>query len=244
MVIHFKSIALSILATLAMQPANASDVYEIQYKGFKIWLDCDSKSAIQWKYQARRDMGNHERYQTFYKDPKLPSKCQQTSVSSYKNPKGKVQYDRGHLVPANAMDSNQLTIKQSNIMTNVLPQVAVMNRGAMLETELWVECRRDKEPITVIGGVYQGNMPHDGDFMISHGITAPEAFWKVAYANNTVIAWWIPNSTDAVAKNIDNYIVTPREIEKRINREIDVPIFLKKNRAPRTNAMTKGCQRS
>ena len=32
-------------------------------------------------------------------------------------------FDRGHLVMSNHMDDNKLAIKQSNYMTNVLPQV-------------------------------------------------------------------------------------------------------------------------
>ncbi|HIG39559.1 MAG TPA: hypothetical protein EYQ14_03340, partial [Gammaproteobacteria bacterium] len=41
------------------------------------------------------------------------------------------RYDRGHLVPANHLDYSKKAIKQSNYMTNILPQAANMNRGAV-----------------------------------------------------------------------------------------------------------------
>lgn len=240
----FAKIALMIGVSVSSLPTFSQDLYQIDYKGFTIWLDCNTKSAVGWKYIARKDTGNYDRYNSFFRDPNLPTKCSQTSTNSYKTGKGQIKYHRGHLVPANAMDYSDLTIKQSNIMTNILPQVAQMNTGAWKETEVYVECRRDKYPITVVGGVFDGNTPINGDFKISHGIQAPEAFWKVAYSGNQAIAWWIPNSPLAKSSMIDSYIVTPKQIEKRIGREIDVPIFLKNKRATETNASTSYCKRS
>ncbi len=225
-------------------PAFSAEIYNIQYSGFQIWINCDTKSAVRWKYTARRDTGNHKRYDNFFLSPDIPSRCQQTSVNTYKTGKGQVKYDRGHLVPANAMDSNIVSIKQTNTMTNILPQVAQMNRGSWYQTELYVECRRDREPITVVGGVYTGTMPSNGDFSISHGVIAPEAFWKVAYGSNDIIGWWITNSTEATASKVDDYIVSAQEIERRIGQKIDVPIFLKNKKPTQTNALTAGCKRS
>ncbi|ACH64760.1 DNA/RNA non-specific endonuclease [Aliivibrio fischeri] len=239
-----KKICITALASTFSICVYADPIYQISYKGFDIWLDCTTKSAIQWKFVAGKDMANYERYNRFFRDPNLPNKCQQTSVSTYKTGKGKIKYHRGHLVPANVMDNSDLSIKQSNIMTNVLPQVAQMNTGAWLRTEQYVECRRDKANITVVGGVYTGNTPEDGDFMITHGIKAPEAFWKIAYFGNEVIAWWVPNSPNATASKIDDYIVTPAEIEEKIGHEIDIPVFFKNKKPLKTNALTSDCNRS
>ncbi|MBF4374386.1 DNA/RNA non-specific endonuclease [Vibrio anguillarum] len=221
-----------------------AEMLEIQYKKFTIILDCDTKSAVEWHYVATKDEGNAERLPDFYFDPNVPSRCQQTSTKTYKNRKGMVKYDRGHLTPANAMDGSKQTIAQSNIMTNVLPQAAVMNRGAWLMTERYVECRRDNSPVTVIGGVFVGTTPPDGDFRLSHGVVAPEAFWKVAYFANDIIAWWVPNSSLATAEMIDSYIVSVEEIERRIGKQIEVPIFLKDKTQLKTNAITSNCDLS
>lgn len=228
--------ALTLLSTLAH-----GQVYEVKYKAFTVWLDCDTRSAVGWKYIAGKHTANYDRSSSFYLDPNIPSKCQQTSTSTYKTPNGSVYYDRGHLVPANAMDSDMVAIKQSNIMTNVLPQAAKMNRGSWLETERWVECRRDIQPVTVLGGVYTGTPPAYGDFSVSHGVIAPEAYWKIAYYGDQLIAWFIPNSPEATANMVDTYIVTVAEIEQKIGRMIDVPIFLKDKKPYSTNAITAGC---
>lgn len=232
-----------LLLSLLSSPVYADTAtHEIQYKGFKVWLDCSTHSATRWEYRTTKDTDNLPRDDYFYLDPNIPSKCQQTSTRTYKTPKGAVKYDRGHLVPANAMDSDPVSIRQSNIMTNVLPQVAQMNRGAWYQTEVYVECRRNEFDLTVLGGVYRGTMPADGDFLVSHGVTAPEAFWKIAYWGNQLIAWWVPNSEEAVASRIDDYITTVKEIENRVGYSIDVPDYLKEMKPFSTSARTASCK--
>ena len=49
-------------------------------------------------------------------------------------------------------------------MINIVPQVDKVNRGAWLESEMLVECLRDLEVLTVIGGaVYPGSGPVPDD---------------------------------------------------------------------------------
>ncbi|MCG9579566.1 DNA/RNA non-specific endonuclease [Vibrio tubiashii] len=238
-----KKLLCLLTSSLAFSSFASTELMLVKYRDFTITLNCATKSAVAWSYTATRDRNNYRRHDAFYFNDTVPSRCQQTSQEPYRS-KGEVKYDRGHLVPANAMDSDQLSMAQSNDMINVLPQVAQMNRGAWLQTEVYVECRRDRAPVTVIGGVYQGEMPTDGNFMITHGIKAPEAFWKVALSGNEVIGWWIPNSTIATKSQIDSYIVSVAEIESRAGVEIDVPSFLKNKKPTSTNAFTEGCKRS
>ena len=68
----------------------------------------------------------------------VSSSCQQLSAKTYKQ-KGQ-RYDRSHLVPANHLDYSKAAIRQSNFMTNILPQAASMNRGAWLLTKEITEC--------------------------------------------------------------------------------------------------------
>ena len=49
-------------------------------------------------------------------------------------------YDRGHMIPANHWDHDKSTIKQTNYMINIMPQMDKMNRGAWLETEMVGVC--------------------------------------------------------------------------------------------------------
>lgn len=79
-------------------------------------------------------------------------------------------YDRGHQVPANHLNTSEEAIKATNTMTNILPQAANMNRGAWLRTEEIIECYRDISELLVIGGVIWGNNAADDFFVVSHGV--------------------------------------------------------------------------
>ena len=175
-----------------------TELFRVNYEGFTVWLDCDRRSAVRFEYTASKDTGNYKRHSKFYLDPNVPEHCQQTSTASYKTNSGR-RYDRGHLFPANHGDSNKLTIKQSNFMTNILPQSANFNRGAWLQTEEIVECYRNLEPLHVMGGaLWETPMP---DSFPSHGIKeVPSHFWKVILREDRAIAWIIPNNPDAKRK--------------------------------------------
>ena len=99
----------------------------------------------------------------FALDPKIPKNCQKITAKAYGR-----SYDRGHQVPANHMDYSAIAIKQTNYMTNILPQAANMNRGAWLQTEKIAECYRDIAELLVIGGVIWGNNEADDYFVKSH----------------------------------------------------------------------------
>ena len=192
----------------------------LPYEGFTIVLDCKHKGAVQFEYEAIADTGSFSRKHSFKLDPNAPPNCQQTSSDSYSAPG--VRFDRGHLVPANHLDHSKLAISQSNYMTNILPQVASMNRGAWLRTEELIECRRDKENLHVVGGVVWGRNPDDDWFLESHGVETPDYFWKAVIANNEVIAWLIPNSARATRSRLDKYLISVDELVEFLGN--DYPI--------------------
>jgi endonuclease G, mitochondrial len=91
-------------------------------------VDCDKRGAVKFQYNAQHDTGSYKRLKSFHIDPNVYSSCQQFSAKTYK--KKSQRYDRGHLVPANHLDYSKVAVRQSNFMTNILPQAANMNRGA------------------------------------------------------------------------------------------------------------------
>jgi endonuclease G len=190
----------------------------LDYQGFTVWLDCEKRSAVKWRYNAQHDGGNQARDDSFRLDPYVPKECQQTSAKGYGN-----GYDRGHQVPANHLDASPVAIKQSNYMTNILPQTSQMNRGAWLLTEEIIECYRDIDELLVLGGVVWGNEPADDYFVRSHGVKTPDAYWKVIIrGNGNAIAWIVPNTKDATQSKLDSYIVTVADIEKRTGEKLPV----------------------
>jgi endonuclease G len=219
------------------------NLLKLEYEGFTVWLDCEKRGAVKFQYNAQHDSGNQARAKNFKLDPDVPAKCQQTSTKGYGH-----GYDRGHQVPANHLDYSKTAIKQSNYMTNILPQTSQMNRGAWLLTEEIIECYRDIDELLVIGGVIWGNNPADDYFVQSHGVKTPDAFWKVVIRgtgqNEMAIAWIVPNSTDATKKNLDRYLVNIDELEKVTGERIAVADYAKHDKPNTSWLIPTGCNKS
>ena len=204
-------------------------------------MNCWKRGAVKFQYNAQRDTGNFKRHKRFHYDPYLPKSCQQTSTKSYQEPEQR--YDRGHLVPANHLDYSKKAIKQSNYMTNILPQAANMNRGAWLLTEEITECYRDIDELLIIGGVIWGYNPDDDFYIGSHGVGTPDYFWKVIVRNNSVIAWIVPNVGTATRKCLDSYLVSVAEIERVTGESIPVDDYLKYDKPNQSWLVPNGCNK-
>lgn len=216
------TIGLPIVTTDRSYPG---EVLRVDYEGFTVWLDCEKRGAVAFRYNAQRDVGNHPRSSSFYIDSAVPARCQQTSADTYK---GGGRVDRGHLVPANHLDASAVAIAQSNSMVNIMPQRANMNRGAWLATEVIIECFRDIEELLVLGGVIWGNDTSDDHFLRSHGVATPDAFWKVVLRKDRVMSWIVPNSDSATQSRVDDFIVSVADVERATGRDIrEVPDWMK-----------------
>ena len=191
--------------------ANSSELRYLQYDGFQLIVDCEKRSVIQFSYTVGTDTGDLKRRTSFSKDSDFSTDCQQHSSKSYSD--SREQFDRGHMVPANHLDSLKIGIYQSNYVTNILPQARNMNRGAWLRTEEIIECHREKGALHVYGGpLYNTDRSRDF-FTESHGVRTPSAFWKVIVSENDHIAWIIPNISDAKRSKLNDYLVSIDRIE-------------------------------
>ncbi|QPK64084.1 DNA/RNA non-specific endonuclease [Methylomonas sp. LL1] len=224
------------------EPKPTGSLLQLDYEGFTVWLDCEKRGAVKFRYNAQHDTGAGQRDSSFYLDRQVPSECQQTSAKGYGQ-----NYDRGHLVPANHLDHSELGIKQSNYMTNILPQAANMNRGAWLLTEEIIECYRDIDELLVIGGVIWGNNPTDDYFVKSHGVATPDSFWKVIVRgrgqDERAIAWIVSNSVEATKKNLDRYLVTVDDIERVTGEKIPVSDYAKHDKPRHSWMIPRGCDK-
>jgi endonuclease G len=232
-----------LLASAFLSPASA-EIMRLDDEGYTIWLDCDRRGAVKSRYNAQRDQGDFKRLKSFFLDPHVPKRCQQTSTASYKH--ADKRYDRGHLVPANHLDNIPEALKQSNYMTNVLPQAANMNRGAWLRTEEITECYRDINELLIIGGVIWGDNAKDDDFLKSHGVATPDAYWKfMIRGQDRVIAWIVPNTQEATRQRLDQYLVTVEELEQRTGERFpEAPEFTRSEKPEVSWIMPMGCDKS
>jgi endonuclease G len=75
-------VGLVIIALLSS--ASAEEILRLDYEGFTVWIDCEKRGAVAFRYNAQHDTGNRPQNKSFYLDPNVPARCQQTSTSSYK----------------------------------------------------------------------------------------------------------------------------------------------------------------
>ena len=240
---RLQSVVKLLLLFVFLYPATGfSETLRLDYEGFTVWLDCELQGAVRFEYTVVKDEGNLPRLSSFKRDSDVSEECQQRSSGTYKH--SVFSFDRGHLVPANHLDHLPQGIRQSNFMTNILPQARVMNRGAWKLTEEIIECHRDRETLRVIGGVVWGYNPDDDFFLESHNVATPDYFWKVIVGAQRAIAWLVPNSHGAKRSRLDLYLVSIDQLETIIGRTLDVPTQFKELRPETSWTLPAGCDRS
>lgn len=201
---------LSFIALALISNVLWAETLRVDYDGFTLWLDCESRSAIRFEYVVGPDTGNEKRRKYKYRlDPSLGD-CQQLSTKSYWKETDQT-YQRGHLVPFNHMDYSPESAFDANQMANILPQHKTLNTGAWKKTEEITECFREFESLRVIGGA---TWSKDSQHLEKHGIDIPEYFWKVLIINKSSIAWIIPNDDSATKEALDSFIVSLQDVFK------------------------------
>ena len=210
-------------------PSGATDLVQVDYPGFTLWLDCAQRGPVVAHYNVGPDTGNINTRHGFRFDDDHRD-CQQTSNKTYKRPEeAEDQYDLGHIVPANHLDGDKKAYRASYFMTNVVPQQRKLNRkgGAWRKTEDLIECWRDEGPLEVWIGVLWGNDEANDHFVHSHGIATPDAFVKLVYRPGTAedegkaIAWFLPNRF-IHDEALMGKVVPPETVETAIGRELDL----------------------
>jgi len=227
----------ALIGTTALNAdASTSRHHAKRYQSFDVVLDCDVQLPVYVYYEASTDTGNEERASSFYLDEDVPDRCQQDSTWSYRIPDAlmynklnkKISFDRGHLVPANHMDGDKVSIKQSNFMTNIVPMDKTVNRtGAWRHTEKLTECIRDIKTFDVHAGVIVGTDTRNDYFTNTHGVPTPDFLWKVLFDGENIISWIIPNGPTAIKENLPNYQTSVKDIEEKSGLVIPIPSHFK-----------------
>lgn len=212
-----------------------AEVLKLDYRGFTIWLDCEHRGAINFYQKLGRDTGDYSRDSVFHFDKAVKPECQQKSTRTYGR-----DYDLGHQVSANSMDSDAESIHETNFITNILPQTKELNRGAWLQTEEIAQCYRAMNDLEIYGGAIWDE--HSNFYFKTHSVFAPSFFYKVIWFDKYAVAWLFPNSHDAVGHDdIDKYLISVAGIEAKIKRSIPVPDSLKRLKPLKSWVLPKGC---
>jgi len=208
---------------------------------WELWLSKELRSATRFAYATSPDCGCYDRHGAFTAD-KDYKHFSQTKGAAYPRYclgptrewapwsmvglnireqkaqcKESESFDRGHLVPANHLDHNKAAIKASNKMTNILPQVSIMNRQGWLGTEEIIECCRDIVQLHVVGGAVfdetqlkKGILGFNGHGLGKNGWKGDEKlkgrrqwFWDTHRAASPTYMWKIIHPAAQNSKGLD-----------------------------------------
>lgn len=171
---------------------------------------------------------NVEREGTFFIDESLPNKWKKAMPSQYL----RSGFDRGHLCPAGDRTRTTKDQEATFVMTNIIPQAPLLNRGLWADIEK--ECRalvRNGNELYVYSGTNAiGGIGENGyaELLIG-GIIIPGYVWKVIVIlpegdrdaarideNTQVITLLIPNRDESNYQSLDEFVVSLATLEKQL----------------------------
>ncbi|MCP4473429.1 MAG: DNA/RNA non-specific endonuclease [Gammaproteobacteria bacterium] len=140
--------------------------------------NCQTKFADWVAYQVvAQNCNGPKRARRWQQDKQLPPDCTFAPVD-YKGGYGAYQYDRGHQAPL-ASFSNNSNWENTNLLSNITPQKANLNRGAWLKLESAVRklAKQYQTVYVVTGPLYESPMPGLPHARQPHQV--PSAYFKV-----------------------------------------------------------------
>lgn len=199
-------------------------IIERNYGSFLSVVDCDSRLALVEYAEVKSGKIDHPRYKSFFLDKKIEG-CSQTSSKTYSTKLSGVAYHRGHLISSDALDDSAERIRSTNVMTNIVPQLATNNRsgGAWYEIEDQIRCVRKKthtETIKLIVGTLDDGNVQDDFFLSSHSVATPDDLFKIAFfPNGELRSWIVSNTAVSKAKDVHSLMVSPDDIMDRMQSD-------------------------
>lgn len=121
-------------------------------------------------------------------------------------------FDKGHMSPAGNHSANKISMSESFLLSNIVPQNPKINRGVWKNLEVkvreWVI--KDKRDFFII----QGTIFESKYTTIGNQVAVPKSLFKIILdpKNQEIISFIFPN-TDVKSKSLKNYISSIHEIE-------------------------------
>jgi len=207
----------------------------VRYPGFTVNFNArlHVPNYVVWELTAEECKGTEPRLNTFFHDKDVKG-C--ATLNDYR----KSGYTRGHMAPAADMKWSAEAMRASNNLTNVCPQMSIMNSGAWstLEENCRAWALRDSAIVIITGPVLSDRMPlHIGKSRVA----VPERFFKVVLAPYVKpprgIGFVMPNgkvtggvhshamSIDEVEEitGMDFFSALPDDIEEAVEKDNSYP---------------------
>ena len=210
---------------------------EIIREGYTIGYDPKLKIPVwvQYRLTAERSENNtFPRSDDFAEDAEVPPQAR-ASLEDYASASG--DYVRGHMAPAEDMRWNQAAEEQSNLLTNIAPQI-----GSTFNGSIWKSIENhvrswamDRQDITIICGPIFEVRPHVHDIerqpetdrqivfnvIGDNNIAVPTAFFKIIVdmrqpQNPDVLAFLVPHIETVAGpeREIETYLTSIDQIEE------------------------------
>jgi endonuclease G len=178
-------------------------------------------SWVSWQHDAAYLGGEHRHQGRFLADESLPAGWYRVQHEDYSGS----GYDRGHMVRSEERSRSRADNDATFLLTNVLPQRHDLNAGPWLRLEEYCHTlaqREQRELYLTAGPIYGAEPPK-----IGHGISVPEAFYKIVVVlargqgaedvreTTRVIAVIMPNAEGILGSPWGKYRTHVAEIERR-----------------------------
>jgi endonuclease G len=150
--------------------------------------------------------GVENRKGTFKQHPSISTDLQATNDDYFKS-----GYDRGHMAAAGNMRKDSAAMEQSFYLTNMVPQVPILNRRfwASLEGSVRSKVTPERPLFVITGPIY--SVPSK---MIGHNVWVPTYTYKIIYdkTTNTVASYILPNDL-AIKGKLTSFFVSLEKVE-------------------------------
>ncbi len=163
---------------------------------------------VSWHLTAEHADGEWIRDNNYYEDEEVP--LPRASNDDYKGS----GWTRGHMCPAGDNKWDEVSMRESNLLTNICPQHASLNSGLWNAIER--NCRKwaiEYSDLYIVCGPVLLNREHET--IGKNKIVVPEAFFKVILCLNPTpkAIGYIVRNTEGTKKR-DQYVNTVDEVER------------------------------
>ena len=186
-------------------PINSIALCQISY--FVEWNPATKNPAYSAELLLLENVSGIENRQGVFKpNPNTPVDRHSTNADYFKS-----GYDRGHMAPAGDMRKNSVAMAQSFYLSNMVPQLPILNRRfwAALEESVRSKVKADRPLYVITGPIYE-TVPK----VIGNGVWVPSFTYKIIYdkTSNTVASYMMPNVSTINGK-ISSFYIPLEQIE-------------------------------
>lgn len=172
----------------------------VEHSAYVVKFNPDTGTPL-WTVHAVRKQSSNEASRQGISWRKDPSIKESLSGNCYKG----LDYDAGHFVPADDVDTDLDSLKETFYTSNCAPQNKSLNRGTWRKLEILIRKLAEKHDIVVVtGAVYPTKF--------QEAPVPPLCFFKVIYIDGLIVCFLFKN--EDYEGDINDAVVSLKSLEK------------------------------